>query len=112
MPMIWFGFLIVKLDNGRSGIITEWDIMSKVVALDLDPNKVLLSDIMSVNVINVDPRTPTEKVAEIMNDRNIRRLPVVENGKIVGVVTSKDILRIFKDYMDNITEVVSKFGKF
>ena len=35
------GFLIVKLDNGRSGIITEWDIMSKVVALDLDPNKVL-----------------------------------------------------------------------
>ena len=60
----------------------------------------------------MDPRTPTEKVAEIMNDRNIRRLPVVENGKIVGVVTSKDILRIFKDYMDNITEVVSKFGKF
>ncbi len=106
------GFLIVKLENGRSGIITEWDIMSKVVALDLDPDKVLLSDIMSVNVINVDPRTPTEKVAEIMNDRNIRRLPVVENGKIVGVVTSKDILRIFKDYMDNITEVVSKFGKF
>ena len=34
------------------------------------------------------------------------------DGKIVGVVTSKDILRIFKDYMDNITEVVSKFGKF
>ncbi len=105
------GFLIVGYNGGETGIITEWDIMSKVVAQNRDPDKVTLESIMSVNVVNVDPMTPTEKVAEIMNSRNIRRLPVVDNGRIVGVITSKDILRIFKDYMDNITEVVSKFGR-
>ncbi len=105
------GFLIVRREDGKNGIVTEWDIVNKVVAQDLDPDKVNLGEIMSSEIISVDPTTPTDKVAELMNERNIRRLLVVENGRTLGVVTSKDILRIFKDYMDNVTEVVSKFGR-
>ena len=105
------GFLIVHKGDGKSSIVTEWDIVNKVVAQDRDPDSVRLEDIASGEIIGVDPKTPTEKVAEKMNSSNIRRLAVVESGKIVGVVTSKDILRIFNDYMDNLAEVVSKFGK-
>ena len=105
------GFLIVRKEDGKSGIVTEWDIVNKVIAQDRDPDKVNLGEIMSSEIISVDPTTPTDKVAELMNERNIRRLLVVENGRTLGVVTSKDILRIFKDYMDNVTEVVSKFGR-
>jgi IMP dehydrogenase len=105
------GFLIVHKGDGKSGIVTEWDIVNKVVAQDRDPDTVKLEEIASSEIIAVDLKTPTEKVAEKMNGSNIRRLAVVDSGKIVGIVTSKDILRIFNDYMDNLTEVVSKFGK-
>jgi signal-transduction protein with cAMP-binding, CBS, and nucleotidyltransferase domain len=105
------GFLIVHKGDGKSSIVTEWDIVYKVVAQDRDPDSVKLEEIASQDIISVDPKTPTEKVVAKMNGSNIRRMAVVEGGKIVGIVTSKDILRIFNDYMDNITEVVSKFGK-
>lgn len=106
------GCLIINSENGGSGIVTEWDIVNKVVAKGLDPDQVLVSEIMTPNLEWTGPRTPTERVAEIMFEKNIRRLPVVENGKILGVITSKDIVRIFRDYMENISAVVSKFGQF
>lgn len=105
------GFLIVRHGDGKSSIVTEWDIVNKVIAQDRDPDSVRLEEISSQDIISVGPKTPTEKVAEKMNISNIRRIAVVDGAKIVGIVTSKDILRIFNDYMDNITEVVSKFGR-
>lgn len=104
------GCLIVKLDGGGSGIVTEWDIVNKVVATGLDTDQVTLGEIVTREMVSAGPLTPTEKVAELMFEKNIRRLPVVENGKILGVITSKDIVRIFRDYVENVTAVVSKFG--
>lgn len=105
------GCLIIRGSNGIGGIVTEWDIVSKVVATGKDPDQVSLSEIMSRDVYSASPRTPTDRVAEIMFEKNIRRLLVIENGKLLGIITSKDIVRIFKDYMDNVSEVVSKFGQ-
>ena len=93
------GFLIVHKGDGKSGIVTEWDIVNKVVAQDRDPDSVKLEEIASREIITVDLNTPTEKVAEKMNGSNIRRLAVVDGGKIVGIVTSKDILRILENTM-------------
>ncbi len=106
------GFIIVEKDGKPYGIVTEWDYVNKIVSKDLDPKDVKLCDIMNAPLKSISPNTPTDQVTEIMNKEGIRRLPVVENGKLVGVITSRDILRIFRDYMDNLSDVIARFGVF
>ncbi len=104
------GFLIVERDGKSVGIVTEWDILVKVTSKQLDPSKTYLRDIMTKSFIYVGPDTPTNRVVSIMKENKIRRIPVVENGHVQGVITSRDIIRIFEDYMDNIAEVSSRYG--
>ncbi|MCL4340588.1 MAG: CBS domain-containing protein [Candidatus Thermoplasmatota archaeon] len=106
------GFAIVQRDGKPIGIVTEWDFVNKIVARDLDPKAVKLSDIMNTPLMSVDPKTPTDQVTVLMSKNGVRRLPVVENGKLIGVITSRDVLRIFKDYMDNLSDVIARFGSF
>ncbi len=107
------GFLIVHDSGGKPvGIVTEWDYISKVVAAEKDPRKVTLGQIMKEGIISVEAETPTEKVTVIMGKNLIRRIPVFENGKLIGVITSRDIIRIFKDYMDSISDIIARFGNF
>jgi len=106
------GFIIVEREGKPYGIVTEWDYVNKIVAKDLDPKDVKLCDIMNAPLISVSPSTPTDQVTELMNREGIRRLPVVENEKLIGVITSRDILRIFRDYMDNLSDVIARFGVF
>ncbi|MCL4342617.1 MAG: CBS domain-containing protein [Candidatus Thermoplasmatota archaeon] len=104
------GFLIITNNGVPDGIITEWDVLVKVTAKQLDPSKTLIREVMTRNFIYVGPDSPTNRVVSIMKENKIRRLPVIENGKVVGVITSRDIIRIFEDYMDNIAEVSSRYG--
>lgn len=107
------GFLIVEDREGNpAGIVTEWDYISKIVADEKSPRTVTIGEIMNTNVISVEGDTPTEKVTVIMGKNLIRRIPVFEKGKLIGVITSRDIIRIFKDYMDNISEIIARFGNF
>ncbi len=106
------GFAIVQRDGKPIGMVTEWDFVNKIVAKDLDPKTVKLSEIMNTPLMSVDPKTPTDQVTVLMSKNGVRRLPVVENGKLIGVITSRDVLRIFKDYMDNLSDVIARFGSF
>ncbi len=106
------GFAIVQRDGKPIGMVTEWDFVNKIVAKDLDPKTVKLSDIMNTPLMSVDPKTPTDQVTVLMSKNGVRRLPVVENGRLIGVITSRDVLRIFKDYMDNLSDVIARFGSF
>lgn len=104
------GFLIVADGRIPRGIVTEWDIVTKVIANGMDPVDTKIGEIMTKEFVYVTPETPTEKITELMRDKNIRRLIVMKGTELLGVITSRDILRIFRDYMDNISEVVNKFG--
>ena len=106
------GFAIVQKDGIPYGIVTEWDFISKVIAKGLDPRTTKLKEMMNVPLMSVDPKTPTDQVTVLMDKHGVRRLPVIENGKIIGVVTSRDVLRVFKDYMDNLSDVIARFGSF
>jgi CBS domain-containing protein len=88
------GSLIV-IDSGKPmGIITESDILKKVVAEGLDSSKILVDDIMTSAIITVKPDTTIEEAIKIMGELGIRRLPVVENDRLVGMTTQKDILQV------------------
>ena len=62
-------------------------------------SRITMKELMVTPIISVDPKTPTDKITVMMSKHGLRSIPVIENGKLVGVITSRDIIRIFKDYM-------------
>ena len=107
------GFVVVKDNEGKPhGMVTEWDYVNKIISKGIDPSKITMGELMASPIISVDPKTPTDKITVMMSKNGIRRIPVIENGKLVGVITSRDIIRIFKDYMDNLSDVIARFGTF
>ncbi len=81
------GCLIVLEENRVVGIVSEKDLVRRVLALTSDPAKVKISEIMSYPVIAVSPETPAEEALRIMAVNGLRRLPVIHNDRLVGVVT-------------------------
>ncbi len=92
------GSLIVAENGEPVGIITERDIVRKVVARRKVPGEVLAEDIMSINIISVELGMDIKEVSEMMVKYNIKKMPVVENGKLKGIITSTDIVKIMADF--------------
>ncbi len=77
------------------GILTESDIVKRVVAKGLNPSETLVEDVMTRNPIIVEEDTPLRVAADLMRERGIGHLPVVDKaGRLRGVVTRTDIVRI------------------
>jgi CBS domain-containing protein len=80
------------------GIVTERDLVSKVMSEGLDASKVLVRDIMSTPLVTVPPEATMTKAAEVMAEYRIRRLVVIDaNGNLVGIVTAGDIARVIAE---------------
>ncbi len=94
------GSIIVTRKNRPIGIITETDINKRVVAPAKNPKKLKAKDIMSSPIIHVNPKDDISGVVYKMKKHKIRRFPVVENGKIVGILTNTDIARISPEMID------------
>ncbi len=85
--------VVVQARNAL-GIVTERDLVSKVMAEAVDSSKVLVRDIMSTPLITVLPEATLTKAAEIMAEYRIRRLVVIDRGgNLVGILTAGDIAR-------------------
>ncbi len=87
------GSLIVRSEFGPIGIITESDIVKKMASHKMDAEKTKAGEIMNTPMIFVTPEQDVEYAANIMVANKIRRLPVLQNNKIVGIVTHTDIVR-------------------
>ena len=87
------GSVIVTSGGRPMGIITERNILEGVVASRHDPAMVKAKDIMGRPLITVDVNTAVEEAAQVMAQKVIKTLPVVDGQKVVGVVTSSDIVR-------------------
>ncbi len=88
------GNVIVVEKKHPIGILTESDILKKIVAEGKNANEILVEEVMSTPIIVADPYIPVEEAMKTMGKCNIRRLPVVENGELIGIITHKDISRI------------------
>lgn len=94
------GSLIVIDENGSLlGIVTERDIVRKVVAKGLDPSRVRISEIMTKNPYYVTTDDSVVRAAEVMGEHGIGHLPVLdpESLKVVGMISKRDIVRIAPD---------------
>ena len=86
--------LLIEEEGKITGIVTERDIVTKIAAKGLSAGKIKLKEIMSSPLVHVEGDSPLETAAELMWKRKIRRLPVVINSEIVGILTENDIVRI------------------
>jgi CBS domain-containing protein len=85
---------IVITENGKiQGVITKGDVLRRAFLLGLDAREVSCKRAMTQPVLSIDPETRIEDAAKLMGDRNVSKLPVVKNGKLVGIITSSDIIR-------------------
>lgn len=85
------GSLIVTDDDLIVGIITERDLIKKILLEEKKPKKTLVGDIMTSNVKTIHALAPVEKAAELMKKNNIKKLPVVYNNNLIGILTETDI---------------------
>ena len=88
------GSLIIFDEKKKSiaGIITERDILEKVTADDKIASKIKVDDIMTKNVISISPEAYIDDAVYLFIQHKIKKLPVVENGELVGIVTSTDLI--------------------
>jgi len=94
------GSLVVVEKGKPMGIVTERDVVTKVAASNKQPSRVLVREIMTTPVVAVHPGEEVAEAARIMSQRKIRRLPVVQEGKLVGMITENDILRIWPQLIE------------
>jgi CBS domain-containing protein len=85
--------LFVVKDGDPVGIVTERDFIKKVCAKEVPIADVKVSDIMSKILTTADPETPIEVAVQRMVNHKIRRLPIIERGKIVGIITVTDLAK-------------------
>lgn len=86
------GCLVVVIKAYPVGIITERDIVRRIVAKRASPD-VKIIDIMTKKLITIDPDTSLKEAARVMSTNKIRRLPVLKNNKLVGIVVASDFVR-------------------
>jgi len=90
-------FLVVINDGIPQGVLSESDFVRKVTAEDKKSSGVKVSDIMSYKFRSVDPTTTIEDAVQKMLNKNIRRLLVIDNEKLVGVITQTDLASYLRD---------------
>ncbi len=94
--------LVKKYENAMLGqtvgIVTEQDFVQKVLNRGLDPKKLSVERIMSAPLITVSGKTNLDDAIEMMVKKKIRRLPVEERGKIIGIVTDRDMIEAIPLY--------------
>ncbi len=105
------GSLIVVDDGKPVGIVTERDLVRRVIAEDRNISATKIGDIMSSPLISVGPEATISSAANVMYKNGIRRIPVIEEGRLLGIVTSTDLARTMQREGEK-DEVLLAMGRF
>lgn len=88
------GAVCVLEDDRLVGILSERDIMTRVVAFGREPKSTRVGDVMTFNPVVVDAAQSYENCIRMMKTANFRHLPVVEEGKLLGLLSLRDLLQV------------------
>jgi CBS domain-containing protein len=92
-----------------AGIVTEWDFLEKIVATGVPPGSVRVREIGSAIVHSCLPETPTDEVVAKMAELGVRRVVVRSGDQLVGVVTSRQLIGVFRQYIDKLTSQIAGY---
>jgi len=118
------GSLVVMEKDIIVGIVTERDMIEKVIANKKDPSKTKIKEIMTPNIKTIHALAPLEKASKIMREGHIKKLPVILNNEIVGIITETDLsqtieafseavdelTRFYADSRENVERMMDKWG--
>jgi CBS domain-containing protein len=95
---------VAVLDSGRLvGVFSERDVMARVVAEGLDPDKTVVANVMTKDIVVADPHESVDSALAKMHSVGCRHLPVVKEGNLVGMLSIRDLLEV--DDQDNTNRV-------
>ena len=104
------GSILVQDDRGKlAGIISERDCLRKVIMADKDPHKARASEIMTSKLITVPPERTLEECMTLMTQNRIRHLPVIDNGKCLGVISIGDCVKYIVTEQDQMIQNLEKY---
>jgi len=92
MELSRVGSVVITSEGKTIGIIVDQDIAAKVILKDINPDEMKAKEIMSSPVITVEADASVEDVSGIMARKGMRRLPVIEHGVLVGIISIRNIL--------------------
>jgi len=98
------GCLVVVKQGKAIGIVTERDMLTRVLSQSRDPERTRVSEVMSTPLIVADPDMELEEAARLMFKMKVKKLPVVSNGQLVGLITLTDLAR----YQPQIIKILKK----
>lgn len=99
------GSVLVRDGTELVGIVTECDYVRRVVLEGHDPHSTPIANIMTKDLITVSPGMELFDALLLMKDAEIRHLPVVDEGQLIGFITMKDILKVQPDLLDNVRDL-------
>src|SRR5205814_785689 len=102
------GSLAITDDEQLVGMITDRDITTRVVAEAADPKQTSVGDVFSQDLITVGPDKDLDEALQLMARHQVRRLPVVENGRLVGIVAQADIALSENEKTGELVEAISE----
>jgi uncharacterized protein (DUF2267 family) len=101
------GSVLVSDPEGMAGIITDRDLALAVLGGDLDPKTTPLGEVMSEEVISCDINSDLDEAARLMGEHGIRRIPITEGGRLVGLVTFDDLVADGSVSLDTLRSIVT-----
>ena len=103
------GCLVVLEKGNFAGIMTERDVLKRVVAKARSPNKTLVGDVMSKPLTVVSPEASLEEALELMFEKRVKKLIVAKDKELVGLITMTDIARIHTAMVEHIKRLAAKY---
>jgi len=105
-------YVLICKDGYPEGIVTERDVLTKVLSAGLKPDKVILKNIMSTPVMTIEKNQDVKLAWESISESKIKRLIITDNDKAVGVITSFDILAVAPELFEADLEQKNPEGGF
>ncbi len=109
MAQLNIGAILVQNGDTISGIFTERDYLQRIALNSLSSNDTRVGDVMTSPVISADPGDSIQKCMETMTTCRCRHLPVVENGKLLGIVSIGDLVKRLLDEKESEVEQLNQY---
>ena len=100
------GSIIITKETHPVGIVTERDLVAKVISEGLLPSSVKASNLMSTPLITIAPEKSVELASREMARRRIRRLPVVQGNKLIGLLSDSDLLMVSSELSEILRDII------